>query len=52
MPPPPPPPSMKNTKVISQYKNNKSPKPIIRSGLSAISQEELLKAMSKLKKRE
>lgn len=51
MPPPPPPPSMKN--VPQHTPKPKQPtKPLVHSGLSAISQEELLKAMSKLKKRE
>ena len=51
MPPPPPPPSMKN---VPQHKPKpKQPtKPVALSALSVISQEELLKAMSKLKKRE
>ena len=51
-PPPPPPPFAKNVPPQHKPKQKQPTKPVVRSGLSAISQEELLKAMSKLKKRE
>jgi hypothetical protein len=52
MPPPPPPPSMKNVPQQHKPKPKQPTKPVALSALSVISQEELLKAMSKLKKRE
>lgn len=50
MPPPPPPPTIK--KPNTPLQKQQSTKTVVRSGLSAISQEDLIKAMAKLKKRE